>query len=366
MPWETPTLGDVRRQSRDYVTAYLPGADASLPNSVLRVLSDSNAGLAHGVFLFLDWQALQYLPDTAEAEWLDRHGNIWLNGRKPATYASGSVTVTGLEGALLPIATRLTGANSVAYETIEEVTVGPAPTPVAVRALTPGKVGDLDAGGRLGLADAVSGVDGTATVVSMLGGVDEESDDLLRERVLFRIQRPPMGGDADDYVAWALEVPGVTRAWAAPNEMGIGTITVRVMFDELRATDDPLTDGFPLQSDLDAVKAHLDEKRPVAIKDFWVVSPIPEPIDFTVTSLDADSVASRNALEASVAKMIRERAAPARARGGVLLPAQTIHREWVSAAMLDAAGVESFELVMDDHVMASNGSIGVQGTITYA
>jgi uncharacterized phage protein gp47/JayE len=366
MPWDTPGLGEVRRQARDYVTAYLPGADASLPNSVLRVLSDTNAGLAHGVFLYLDWQALQYLPDTAESEWLDRHADIWLNGRKTATYATGTASVTGIAGTVLPIASRLTGGSGAAYETTAAVTVGPTPAPVAVRALTPGVVGNLDPGSRLGIVDAISGVDGAATVISLLGGVDEESDALLRARVLQRIQNPPMGGAAHDYERWSLEVPGVTRAWCAPNEMGIGTITVRVMFDELRATSSPSTSGFPLSSDLAAVTAHLDTKRPVAVKDFWVVSPIPEPIDFTVSDIDADSVVTHNALEASVAAMIRERAAPSRSKGGVLIPAQTIHREWVSAAMLDASGVESFELTMADHVMPSNGHLGVMGTVTYA
>ena len=37
-----------------------------------------------------------------------------------------------------------------------------------------------------------------------------------------------------------------TRAWCRPLEMGIGTVTVRVMFDELRADDD----GFPSYEDL--------------------------------------------------------------------------------------------------------------------
>ena len=71
----------------------------------------------------------------------------------------------------------------------------------------------------------------------MTGGVEAENDDDLRARILQRIQNPPMGGAQADYVTWALAVPGVTRAWAAP-EQGIGTITVRFLMDELRADDD--------------------------------------------------------------------------------------------------------------------------------
>ena len=70
MPWTTPPLDDVRKQNRDYITARLHSA-AMVPNSVLRVLSDANAGLAFLVLLYIDWLALQLLPDTAETEWLE-------------------------------------------------------------------------------------------------------------------------------------------------------------------------------------------------------------------------------------------------------------------------------------------------------
>ena len=45
VPWDTPTLKEVRSLVRDNVRASLPGADASVPNSVLRVLSDAQGGL---------------------------------------------------------------------------------------------------------------------------------------------------------------------------------------------------------------------------------------------------------------------------------------------------------------------------------
>src|SRR5262252_8313000 len=99
MPWSTPNLTLVRTTTRDYVAAQLRGAPM-IPNSVLRVMSDAQGGLAHLVLVYIDWLSLQLLPDTAETVWLDRHGNIWLvnadgsKGRKPATYSAGSCTIT--------------------------------------------------------------------------------------------------------------------------------------------------------------------------------------------------------------------------------------------------------------------------------
>jgi uncharacterized phage protein gp47/JayE len=371
MPWTTPTLDDLRSLNRDNITAKLRSGPM-VPNSVLRVMADGNAGLGYLTLLYIDWLARQLMPDTAETEWLDRFGVIWLTnsdgskGRKTATYASGVASVTGIAGTVLDNATIFTGtgiAGTVTLQTTAEITVGADATPVNFVALDAGETG-LQVGESLSFSVAISGINNVA-ISSIVDGIDSEDDDLLRGRVLDRIQKPPMGGDADDYVAWAKQVPGVTRAWASPLEMGIGTVTIRFMMDDVRATDDPTTSGFPTADDIATVQAYLDSKRPVAVKDFFVVAPIPEPIDFSIANLVTDNAATRAAIYASVEAMILDRARPAMAVNGITQDAQTIHQEWVSAAILDALGVVSFTLTMADHVMPSNGHMGVIGTITY-
>ncbi|MCD9817665.1 baseplate J/gp47 family protein [Bradyrhizobium japonicum] len=355
MPWKTPTLKDVRRLTRDYVTSQL-GARSLIPNSVLRIMSDAKAGLAHLVLLYIDWLAKQLLPDTAETEWLDRHGQIWLTnadgskGRKAASYASGTVTLTGAQGIIVPVATGLASAAGVAYETTEEITIGSAPTPVDAMALTAGAVGNIDEGETITVSDAIPGVDGTATVVTMTGGVDEETDDQLRARILFRIQNPPMGGDAADYVAWALAVPGVTRAWSAP-EMGPGTITVRFMMDDLRADNR----GLPTHDDVLAVRAHIDRMRPVTVKDCFVEAPVPLYYSLTISGLDNDDEATRGAIQASIIAMGHSRSKPG----------QTMYRSWVDEAISNAVGEDHHELTFDTTPMPAPGYMPFVGTILY-
>jgi uncharacterized phage protein gp47/JayE len=351
MPWTTPSLDDVRKQNRDYVTARLHSAPM-VPNSVLRVLADGNAGLAYLVLLYIDWLALQLLPDTAETEWLDRHAQIWIPpGRKPGTFAAGSGTVTGITGTIVPTGTQLTAQPGTLYETTAAVTIDTVATEVAIRAVDPGTVGNLDPGSSLATVTAVAGLDGLATVVTMTGGVDPETDDELRARVLFRIQEPPMGGDANDYVAWALAVPGVTRAWCYPNEMGIGTVTVRFMCDDLRADQG----GFPTQDDVDAVQAYLDEKRPVAVKECAAFAPIPYPITFKVTELVGDDAGTRAAIEQSVIAMLFARA----------IPGQTIYRSWIDEAISNAIGEDHHDLIYDDTPMPAPGYMAVLGSVLY-
>ncbi|MGD9766589.1 MAG: baseplate J/gp47 family protein [Pseudolabrys sp.] len=359
MPWTTPSLGEVRRLTRDSITATLSGA-VLIGNSVLRAMSDAMSGLAHLTLRYIAWVAKQLLPDTSEGEWLIRHANIWLpGGRKEATFAAGSVLFTGIKGIPVPSGTVVAGV--VQYETTNQVMIGDGPTAAPARALTAGKAANADAGAQLSVMSAIAGVDGQAIVVTMEGGVDVEDLEDLRERVLFRIRKPPMGGSADDYVRWALRYPGVTRAWCSPLELGLGTVTVRVMMDELRADNQ----GLPTAEDLIAIRAYIDALRPTAVKDWFLVAPLLEPIDFTVKNLDADDEGTRAAIEASVAAMLAEKAAPAYAVNGVGQPAQTIYAEWVSEAISAAAGVNHFKLVMDDHPMPNNGSMAVLGTITW-
>lgn len=341
---------------RGEITASL-GRASFIGNSVLRVLADATAGLTHLTLRYIDWVALQLMPDTAEQEWLDRHGDIWLVnadstlGRKEGALASGTVTVTGIAGTVIPASTRLTGGDDWPYETTVEATTDDTGVPVAVRALNFGTGGNREVGDVLNFETAISGVDGNAPVVLVDGGVDSETDEQLRARVLRRIRQPPMGGAAYDYEAWALAVPGVTRAWAAA-EQGPGTVTVRFLMDDLRASDD----GWPTSADVITVKNYIDLKRPVAVKDSYVFGPIKQIIDVEVENLNPNNAETQAEIEKSLQEMMFERAAPG----------QTIYAAWISEAIFSAPNVVSFTLVTtDDNVMPSLGHMGVLGTLLF-
>ncbi len=363
MPWSTPTLLSVRQQNRDYIAAKL--GVAILPNGEVRVLADANGGNAHLNLQYLDWQALQYLPDTAEQQFLDKWATIYLvnadgsRGRKSATFAAGTATINGIPGTVFPAGSQLLYGN-VGFETTAAITIGPGATPVSVRALDAGAVGNLAPGATLAIAVAVAGIFGTggAAVISLTGGADEETDDELRVRVLQRIRQPPMGGDADDYVAWALEVAGVTRAWCSPIEMGMGTVTVRFMCDDLRAGQG----GFPLPVDVAAVQAYLNSVRPVTA-DVFALAPLAQPVSFTVQALAGDSPALRGAIAVRVAAMLARKAAPASQTNGLGIPAVNIPSAWVNDAIYVAVGGVSYDLVMTDAIMANAGSLAVLGSI---
>jgi uncharacterized phage protein gp47/JayE len=356
MPWATPTLRQVRSLTRDYVLSQL-GAKAMIPNSVLRIMSDAMAGLGNLAYLYLDWLAKQLMPDTAEKVWLDRFGIIWLTnadgskGRKAATYASGVVQFFGAPTTIIPIGTVLGGANVVQYQTVSAATIDASGqgTSNAI-ALTAGTVGNLPDGTTMTPQPGISGVDSAALFGDMGGGVDIETDDQLRERILLRIQNPPMGGAQADYVNWALAVPGVTRAWAAC-EIGPGTMTVRFLMDDLY----PDNHGLPTQADIDAVNEYIDSKRPVTVKDCFVMAPILYFYDITIYNLTTDTPTVRGNIETSIANMEFARSRPG----------QMMYRSWVDEAISQALGEEDHELTYETTAMPGAAYMPTVGTILY-
>lgn len=360
MPWPLISRRDRRAQVRDDVATHLPGADATVPNSVLRVVSEAQANLAHDNDLHLDWVARQMMPDTAEGEFADRWGAIWLpEGRKPASYAAGAITVTGSSGASVPSGAELTAAAfdaagaplTLLYQVTTGVTLVSTSAAVQVRALTAGAAGNLDEGAQLAFTSVPGGIDGAATVAApgLAGGADQEGDLDFVGRYIDRIQEPPHGGAAHDYVQWALEVPGVTRAWAA-QEMGIGTVTVRFMMDEARAT----FTGFPQTEDLALVEAYIDARRPVSVADLFVVAPIAQPLNLSIDlALDTPEVRTNVTLE--LQEMLRARARP----GGM------IYASWIREAISTATGEDYHNTSVTNVTPSSAGHIVTLGTITW-
>ena len=354
MPWSTPTLKETRKLTRDYVLSQLK-ARAMVPNSALRIMSDGQGGLTHLTLLYLDWLAKQLMPDSAEQEWLDRHGQIWLvnadgsKGRKAATYAHGEVQFDGAASTTVPIGTVMSGGNSVNYQTVTAGAIGSDGLGSAdAVALTAGSVGNLPDGTALTVAQ--QGVDGATLFGDMTGGVDQETDDQLRERILFRIQNPPMGGSQPDYIRWATSVPGVTRAWAA-QEIGPGTMTVRFLMDDLY----PDNYGLPQQADIDEVRDYIDTKRPVTVVDCFVMAPILFFYDITIRNLADDTETVRADIERSIKDMEFARSQPG----------QTMYRSWVSEAISQAVGERQHELDFETTVMPSAGYMPTLGTVLY-
>lgn len=256
------------------------------------------AGAVHGLYGYADWIARQVIWDTCDDDTLERWASMWLQvPRKPAASATGSVTFVVAAGATVPSGTVLQGFDGVQYLTTADSAASAAP----VIAALPGASGNRAAGQSLSLVSPVAGVQTQAMASEISGGADVESIDALRARLIARVQTPPDGGSATDYKAWALEVPGVTRAWVAPLEQGAGTVVVRFVRDNDATI-------IPDAAEVAAVQAYIDSVRP-ATAELYVVAPVADPIAFQIT-LTPNTLAVRAAVEAELRDLITREAAP--------------------------------------------------------
>lgn len=350
MPFARPSLTELIDRAAADIEAGLPGTDARLRRSNLAVLARMHAGAVHGLYGYLDWMAQQLMVDTAETVFLDRYAGIWGVIRVPAAFASGPVTVTGTTGVVVPSGTLMQRSDGAAFASTADATLASGTAAVPVAATVAGLAGNALAGTQMSFVQPVAGVASAAAVATggLAGGADRESDEALRGRVLARIQQAPMGGSKADYVAWALEVPGVTRAWCYPLESGVGTVKVRFVRDG----DASL---IPDASEVAAVQAYIDERRPVCAQ-VTVAAPTSAPLAMTI-ALTPSTTAVRNAVAAELADVLQREAYP----GGTILLSHL--REAISVAAGETNNVLSSPSADVTH---SAGQMPVLGTITWS
>jgi uncharacterized phage protein gp47/JayE len=223
------------------------------------------------------------LPDTSERELLLRWATIRGVVPKTATPArkSAALRVVGTPLTAIPDASDLVHQSSgLSFQTSGAEIVGPdGYVDVDVVAVDVGSQTRLSAGEILTFVTPIANVEEDAELQLALDedGDDEETDGSLRRRVLSRFSSPPLGGAAEDYVQWALEVTGYAEAYAYPLRGGLGTVDLAALHagsGTVRAPSAP---------EVAALQAILDLKRPVSVKAFRVLQVEPAAVDVEVT-----------------------------------------------------------------------------------
>ncbi|WP_338662637.1 baseplate J/gp47 family protein [Pararoseomonas sp. SCSIO 73927] len=354
MPNERPTLTALARQARADMAAAVGGV--LLRTSPLAIMAKVLAGLVDGVYGYLAWLALQTNPFTATGAFLVAWGALVGILQKAASVAAGGATFAGTPGSPIPAGIRLARtADGVAYVTTALATIGAGGTAtVPIEAEEAGAAGNALLGAEVALVGALSGVTSTGTLsTAPAGGADAELEEDFRARVLERYATPPQGGSLSDYVRWARDVAGVTRAWAS--SLGDGNVVVHIMLDDARAA----FGGFPQGSDGVAsdeprgtaatgdqlvVADAISADRP-ATALVHVVSPVFQAVPLRILpSASIDQAAVLTALQA----MLRRKARP----GG------TVHQsDWTGAITAGAGGVAYSLVTPAGSVTADPGAL---------
>lgn len=369
MPYQRPTLTELQQQVASDIASSVPGSDPLLRFANLKITGRVQAGLAHQHYGYIDYIAKQAVPWTSTGEYLAAWGALRNTFQKGPSVAKGVVPFTGVPGTLIRAGTSGARGDGVTYTSQADATVQPnGIANVSFSADQAGAAGNCDAGTVITLGIAIPGVQSSgAASAAFTGGADAEEEDDFSERVMGAYQATPQGGAAGDYLIWALGVTGVTRAWIARNGFGAGTVVVYVMFDDAQAAHG----GFPQGTD--GVATGDQSRGTVATGDqltvanaifplqpvtalVYVCSPIPNPINFTITGLSGVSDATKAAVSAAIVGVFRTNGTP----GG------TIDMSDINSAIGAIPGTSGFVITSPaGNITNTTGQIPTLGTIAY-
>lgn len=361
MPFTRPSLTEIVDRIESDIETRLDDIGSLFRRSVLKVLARANGGSHHLLYGYISYLALQLFALTADSQYLDVHGSEYGINKNDAVKAVGAGTATGTNGVSIPASSELQSPAGQVYVTDSEVTISAGTATLSFTADEAGADGNDEAGVILTFVSPITGIDSTITVNAngIYGGADVEEIEAYRSRILNRKRTPPHGGCRNDYVTWAKEISGVTRAWCLPQYLGNGTVGLAFVLDA-----SPSIVPTPAQiSDMeDYIQEHDDPASgdtvgiPVTAEPgFTVLTLTEQTIDFTIR-VYPNTTAVQEAIESELETLLYN-------EGG---PGETIYLSEIYEAISQAAGEERHELVFPTTAITSSFTqVPVLGTVTF-
>lgn len=217
---------------------------------------------------------------------LDYHADKVGMKRRAAESARAVVKMTGDAGTEVPAGFAVSTAAtynrpSITFLTDTAVTMGAEPVSVTVTAVQAGADGNVGANTILIVDTPLKGLATIDNPAPAFGGIDEESDDSLRERIVEYEQTQGVSfvGSTADYKRWALEVQGVGTVQVQGGEDGDCTVKLIITG----------SDGNPASEDLcEEVYNHImrpddPSQRLAGVNDLLTVT-APATVKITVAA----------------------------------------------------------------------------------
>lgn len=293
MPFQVPTLDESHAILLADHQNRFPGDDVSRFSDTWKRLR-TKALAVTALHAHIDVVDSDLMPDTATGPRLDRWGTILNVPRKLATPSFGTAvlrcfgtvaaavtasTLSHQDGTTYKCGTGVIGAGGFVDVDLNLGLVAP------FTGFSTGSITRKTAGEVLTFVAPPAGITSTAELQADLdhGGEDDEPDGTYRVRLLDKMAAPGMGGNANDYRAWALSQDGVATAYVYPLRQGLGSVDVAFLHAGRGAA------RLPTGGEITAVKTYIDTQRPVSVADFRVLTAVAEPndVEILVSSQDA-------------------------------------------------------------------------------
>lgn len=183
-------------------------------------------------------RALQLMfPMWAWEDWLNMHGVQCNVVRKAPTPARGYVTFVGIKGTEIPTGfivctPSVDDLPSIEFSVDENTVISESGTvTAAVTAVNGGTTSNVIARTVTLMSKPINGISELYNEEDIVGGTDEEDDEVYRERILeayASVGTSNVGNDAD-LRRWAMEVDGVGDCVVVPAWEGPGTVKLAIV-----------------------------------------------------------------------------------------------------------------------------------------
>lgn len=210
-----------------------------------------------------------------------------------------TITVTGLDTFTYTV------AGSPASPATGTVTAEHNTASIALLSDDYGQDVNLDSGAPVSITVPIAGLEDTAYVQygAVGGGTDLETDDDLRDRILFKYRNPATPFNAVQIESKAKEISGVTRVWVKEVTPAVGQVTVYFVRDNDASI-------IPSASEIATVKTNILTIKPAdkADGDIIVSAPTAVPTSFTFSALSPNTSSVQAAITANLTALFAEKA----------------------------------------------------------
>lgn len=216
--------------------------------------------------------------------------------RKPATYATGTVKITGTPGAVVAVGDAV-ASDTLVFSITQTATI-PAEgyVNVTARCNTAGTGGNVPVGAIKDFPMTLDGLDSVTNETAFEGGYEQEDMEDLEARYYEKVQDPPTSGNDAHYRQWAKEVAGVGGVKVKARYPSRGSVTCVIIDANKRAAS---------QSLCTACLEHIEEMRPIGA-DVYVVPATEKTISVSATVTAIGSVTA--AIEENLTEWLKEQA----------------------------------------------------------
>ncbi len=276
MPFNKPTLKELIKVIESDLYSRFSNDTKPSMYSIIKVIAAVLSGLSYMIYCTIEWAIRQIFPDKAEEEYFSKWAYLFNVQRKKPEYSRGTAIFKGTKGAKVPLYTKIQTNNGFIFQTIKEGIIVESQIEIDIYAMKPGASGNLKEYTFLSLVNPIVDIDGQVQVGvnGTYNGTDLEDFESWRRRFFLRLRNPPSAGNENDYINWALEIAGVTRAWCYPCFPNKGIVG-------LTCVKDNDINIFPNREEIETYRKYILSKMPITA-ELNLFTLLPLKIDFEI------------------------------------------------------------------------------------